>query len=273
MGDHANHISSATEMTETTTNSANTADETAADLVHVCRTKTLPRAQYRFYRALLLVFPERGAPPDQELLEQLARRFGVDLEATLAQLASQDLVQRDPTTGAITAAYPFSGVPKPHRVTLETDPDGPAGIQVYAMCALDALGIPLMLRRSALVTSVDALTGEEVRVLVRPTGADERADESGLAGWVASWEPSTAVVYACPEREQGASAGEVAAAYRCPATNFFATAEQAEEWRASRGSSTDVVLTPERALRRASARFGGVLDRLDGSDGPASLSD
>ena len=103
-------------------------------------------------------------------------------------------------------------------------------------------------------------------MLVRPAGEGERAAGSGLADWVASWEPFTAVVYACPEREKGASEGEVAAAYRCPATNFFATAEQAEQWRARHGSSTDVVLAHEDALRRAYARFGGVLDRLEGNE-------
>jgi Alkylmercury lyase len=260
----AHHVSqTASQTTTETTDETSPQPSDGADRVHVCRSTTLPRAQYRFYRALLLAFLERGAPPDRELLDQHARRFGVGLEATLTTLATHDLVQRHPATGAIRAAYPFSEMPTPHRVGLLADSDAPPAVEVYAMCALDALGIPLMLRRRALIASADVLTGEAVRMLVRPAGEGEWAAESGPADWVASWEPSTAVVYACPEREKGAGEGEVAAAYRCPATNFFATAEQ---WRASHGSSTDMVLAHEDALRQAHARFGGVLDRLEGDE-------
>src|SRR5262249_22014945 len=152
-----------TELSGTNPTRATSATGAAPDEVWVCSSATLPYAQYRFYRALLHVFAERGGPPDRQLVQQLARRFDVKLDATLSTLALDDLVQRNPTTGAITAAYPFSGVPQPHRVTLLTDPQGSAGRQLFAMCALDALGVPLMLRQSALVTSCDALTGEVVR--------------------------------------------------------------------------------------------------------------
>src|SRR5258706_507532 len=79
------------------------------------------------------------------------------LAATLADLAGHDLIQRDVATGRIRAAYPFSGVPTPHRVTLSRKAAGSpheradqhkrAEQQVFAMCALDALGIPLLLRQ------------------------------------------------------------------------------------------------------------------------------
>src|SRR5260221_2309110 len=195
MGDHARHDASAA---ETAVNTTTIVDGTAPDRVWVGWSATLPHAAYRFYRALLLVFPERGGPPDRATLRQLARRFGVGLQATLAQLASQDLVQRDPATGAITAAYPFSGVPQPHCVTLVTEPGGSLGVQVYAMCALDALGIPLMLRRPALVTSVDPQTGEAVRVRVWQVDAVAGGAENRLPGWWAEWEPATARVFAPP---------------------------------------------------------------------------
>src|SRR5260221_12433213 len=119
MGDPVRH-DARTATTATTASSAT--GNVAPDLVWVCRSATLPPAQYRFYRALLLVFPERGAPANREFLEQLASHFGVDLDATLTTLATHDLVQRDPTTSAITAAYPFSAGPKSHRLTLLPDP-------------------------------------------------------------------------------------------------------------------------------------------------------
>ena len=135
----------------------------ASDLILVCRSATLRPAEYQFYRALMLTFPATGPPPDHATLRTLAQRYAIPLEATLADMARQDLVQRDPTRGTIRAAYPFSGVPTVHRVTLLADFAGDAPIELYAMCALDALGIPLILRRDAFVTLVDALTGEAVR--------------------------------------------------------------------------------------------------------------
>jgi hypothetical protein len=235
--------------------------DATVDAVWVCRSATLPHAEYRFYRALLLVFPKRGSPPDRPALRHLARRFGVNLEATLTTLAAHDLVQRDPTTGAITAAYPFSGVPKPHRVTLLSDPGGSSGIQVYAMCALDALGIPLMLRRSALVTSLDPLTSEEVHVRVWREDAATSATESGLPGWRAEWQPATALVYARPE-DHTADSCDIASACRCPVTNFFTVLAHASQWAERHGAPGDVTLTPVEALPRADRRFGGILDRL-----------
>jgi Alkylmercury lyase len=235
--------------------------EAAPNMVWVCRSTTLPHAQYRFYRTILLVFPERGGPPDRELLERLAGRFDVDLDATLATLAIHDLVQRDPTTGTITAAYPFSGVPKPHRVTLLIDPQGSTGVQLYAMCALDALGVPLMLRRPALVTSVDALSGEAVHVRLWQEEVTARDAHSGVPGWRAAWEPGTAVVYARPE-DPTVDTRDIAAACRCPVTNFFTVPVQAHRWAERHGAPGDVLLASVEALQRAERRFGGLLDRL-----------
>jgi hypothetical protein len=195
------------------------------------------------------------------LLRQLARRFGVNLEATLSTLALHDLVQRDPTDGTLTAAYPFSGVPKPHRVTLLTDPKGSTGTHLYAMCALDALGIPLMLRSPALVTSLDPLTGEAVHVRVWQEEGSAGDTVSGLPDWRAAWDPSTAVVYARPE-DPTVDDSDIAAACRCPVTNFFTALAQAHRWAERNGAPGDVLLAPDEALQRAERRFGGLLDRL-----------
>lgn len=276
----------------TSTNGASGADEGAVDLIHVCRSAMLRRAEYQFYRTLLLAFPETGSPPDRATLRQRARRFGVPLEATLAVLAREDLIQRDPTTGAIRVAYPFSGVPTAHHVTLLADPvhssipatpadasnlDGAAGnagaapLSLYAMCALDALGAPLMLHRNALVTSVDPLTQEKIRVHIWQADAIDNTDaassgkDGGLPGWKAQWEPGAAVVYARPE-DPSADTSDIAAACRCPVTNFFATMAHARQWAEQHGSPGDVILSAAEALQRADRRFGGILDRLDKQD-------
>lgn len=232
--------------------------------VGVFHLATLPRAEYRFYRALLLAFPEHGGAPDRAALTRLASVCGVPLEPTLALLARKDCVRRDSTTGAIRAAYPFSGVPTPHRVTLPASGQGAAPTQIYAMCALDALGIPLMLRRSAVITSVDALTGGAVRVMVTPSDADAlESVAQGVAGWMATWEPATAAVFA--RHEQHDCTGDASCAC-CPLTNFFGAPAHAADWLATNGWPDGGLLTQAEALRRAHALFAGLLDGLADDD-------
>jgi hypothetical protein len=253
-------------------------EEAASDaeaLLLVRRSARLTSAAYRFYRAILLSFVAHSRPPDPDELADLAHKFDVPLASTLARMAAQDLLQRDPATGQIRAAYPFSGVPTPHRVTLFADQKGERtdeiAAQVYAMCALDALGVPLMLRRAALITSEDAHTGEAVNVLACPPAvALDVPATIPAADWQVSWDPASVVVYARPaehEAEHDAALYQ-AAGTSCPVTNFFATAEHAYTWATGHTESDGVVLTQVEALARASALFGGVLDRLEQVDGP-----
>ncbi len=251
-----------------------------ADWITVCRSARLQPMAYRFYRAVLLTFVEQGDAPDPAALRRLAKRFGVPLQTTLADLAAQDLLQRDPATGRIRAAYPFSGVPTLHRVALFADhgadrpqPPDQAEVQVFAMCALDALGIPLMLQRSVRIASSDALSGEPVRVTVRrPREMDGRSAAIAIADWQVEWDPAEMVVYARPEgHEVEHDAGRcIAEGTCCPVTNFFSSPAHASEWiarQAAAGSLDGLVLGRAEALARAQALFGGVLDRLAGESG------
>lgn len=230
------------------------------DLVPVCRSVRLPRPQYRFYRDILLAFPRHGAAPDPAALQRLAQQHHVPLQATLAQLAAHDLVQRDPTTGAIRAAYPFSGVPTIHRVLLVAGPRGEPSREVFAMCAVDALGIPLMLRRTASISSLDALTREPVRVWVAPEDTD--------AGWTTRWGPASAVVYARLEgHEHEHDCGSEAAGVCCPITNFFTSEAHAHTWIETHPHADGRVFSQQEALRHAASLFAGVLDRMAADEG------
>jgi hypothetical protein len=215
---------------------------------------------------------------------QLAEEWGVPLEPTLADLATQDLVQRDPATGRIRAAYPFSGVPTPHHVALFSDHSGERTDQieatVFAMCALDALGIPMLLRRAALITSVDPHTGEAIRVLARilPEVSGSHAPLPA-SEWRMAWDPRSAVVYARPpSHEAKHDAGVCLAEWTCcPVTNFFATVASAQAWICHRTALEPAavldghVLDQQEALERAHTLFAGVLERL--TSDPASPLD
>jgi hypothetical protein len=251
------------------------AESAAEDLVTVCRSARLTPAAYRFYRAILLSFVVHSRAPDPDDVAELAHEFEIPLASILARMAAQDLLQRDPATGQIRAAYPFSGVPTPHRVTLFADQSGAhteeIAAQVYAMCALDALGVPLMLRRAALITSVDAHSGEAIGVLIHPPAdAPEPPAAIPVADWRVRCDPASVVVYARPaEHEAEHDAGKChAEGTCCPITNFFATPMSAQAWMAQRRApkpavaQDGLILDQQEALKRAHALFAGVLDRL-----------
>jgi hypothetical protein len=190
----------------------------------------------QLYWAIVLAFPELGGPPDPAWVAQRATALGIDAEATLAEFAVRDLLQRDPASGAITAAYPFSGVPTPHQVVLA------GGEPVYAMCAIDALGIPFMFERDGTVISTDPTDGRPIRVEVR--------------GGQARWDPPGAAVLVGSVGESGS-----AAATRCPVINFFASAPTAEAYLRSHPTVTGKVVDRDAALEAGKRVFGtsGVL--------------
>ena len=84
-----------------------------------------------------------------------------------------DLVHTAPD-GQVEVAYPFSRRSTGHTVHLTGHPP------VAAMCAIDALGIPLMTGTDGVIDSTDPITGASIRI-------DRRGD-----GW--TWPPATAVV-------------------------------------------------------------------------------
>lgn len=104
------------------------------------------------HRRILRAFAEGIAPAAERPVEWAALE-DVDVEDAMGGLAARDLVHRDPGTGGVADAYPFSGPPTRHRVRLS------AGVEVFAICAIDALGIAFMLDEATTVRSADPETG------------------------------------------------------------------------------------------------------------------
>ncbi len=97
---------------------------------------TLPPARRRLHRALLDWLLATGAVWPEE---ELARAAGVDpatLPELMAELVAADYVATD-GAGKPVCLYPLSPAPTPHLVRIDGQPR-------YAMCAIDALGIPAM---------------------------------------------------------------------------------------------------------------------------------
>jgi Alkylmercury lyase len=96
--------------------------------------------------AIYRITAERGRVPSHE---DVARSVGAAPEAVreaFARLASQRLLLLERDGATIRMAPPFSGVPTQHRVIAD-------GIEYFANCAWDALGIPAALHKTAEVQS------------------------------------------------------------------------------------------------------------------------
>lgn len=184
-------------------------------------------------QAALRAFADTGSPPVAGELDRVADRCGRRSDDVLRELADEDYLTLDPA-GAVRAAYPFSAAATRHRARIE------GGAEVWAMCAVDALGIAAMLDRAVVIDSSDPLTGEPIRLHTQPDAA--RA------------EPPETVVYL------GGRPGSGPAAKTCCAeVNFFSSPHSAARWAvihpATRGefASLDAAATLGRAV------FGGLL--------------
>jgi hypothetical protein len=163
------------------------------------RQERLPGPLRELHRAVLRRFLEAGAPPTARWLRQAAADGGLD-GAALDALAAADAVHV--VNEVVAVAYPFSGTPTPHRVQLDGLP------AVYAMCAIDALGLPLMAGRDGQVTSAGPHDGTPIEVTVRD------------GAW--SWDPAGTVVVAGQAADCGAGCGSFEV--MCPNTAFHASA-------------------------------------------------
>jgi len=105
-----------------------------------------------------------GGPPPGEI----AARLGSDVDSVLEsyrRLRAQRLLALEADGSSIRMAPPFSGVPTQHIV--EAD-----GIQYFANCAWDALGIPAALQKAATVHSRCARSGEPFQLNVSLQGPE-----------------------------------------------------------------------------------------------------
>lgn len=185
------------------------------------------------------------SPAARQLHRAILNHFAITGKALqveselLAELHDHDVIRLD-ERGQIRAAYPFSGAPTPHVVQIQ---DGPA---VYAMCAIDALGMAAMLGRGVTITSTDALSGQQVRVEIFREHA--------------SWVPDTAAVFVGSKDGGTQNCCATAAADRCCGVmNFFASAENAKAWASEHPDVDGVVLTKEQALHLGVDIFGRLL--------------
>jgi alkylmercury lyase len=198
------------------------------------RQAALPGPLRGLHRAVLRRFLDTGAPPTARWIRQAAVGRGLEA-AVLDQLDAADAVHV--VNGVVAVAYPFSGTPTPHRVWLDGLP------AVYAMCAIDALGLPAMAGRDGRITSADPADGTLIEVTVRD------------ATW--SWAPAGTVVVAGRAAGCGTDGGSFEV--MCPHTVFQASRSSARAWLAGRGGLDAEILDQEAAIECGRLNFGTLL--------------
>lgn len=115
--------------------------------------------------AIYQLTAETGGPP---ALITVAERITAEPELVrqaYARLRANRVLFLEPDGVTIRMAPPFSGVPTQHRVTVD-------GIQYYANCAWDALGIPAALHRPGVVRSRCGQSLEPLVLPVHETGPE-----------------------------------------------------------------------------------------------------
>lgn len=198
------------------------------------RQAALPGPLRGLHRAVLRQFLGTGAPPTARWIRQAAADRGLDATA-LEQLDAADAVHV--VNEVVAVAYPFSGTPTAHRVWLDGLP------AVYAMCAIDALGLPAMAGRDGRITSADPADGTPIEVTVR--------------GGAWSWTPAGAVVVAARSAGCGPDGGSFQV--MCPHTAFHASRSSARAWLASRDALDAEILDQEGAIECGRLNFGTLL--------------
>jgi hypothetical protein len=200
------------------------------------RQACIPAPLRDLHRAILRQFLHTGTPPTAAWITGTAADRGLDATA-LADLEAADLVRT--ADGKVTVAYPFSGTPTRQQVELDGFP------AVYAMCAIDALGLPAMAGRDGQITATDPCDDGPVQVSVR--------------GRTWRWSPPDAVVVYGRAADCGTDCGSWEA--MCPHTTFHASRDSAQAYLAARPGVDGEVLGQQAAIDLGRHIFGPLLGR------------
>jgi len=146
-----------------------------------------------------------GRTPTTREMQLSLKKSDDKIIRDLNELEKKDILLRKRGTQEIVSIYPFSLTPTEHQIILEN------GVKLFAMCAVDALGIPIMFNRNVKIVSkceeckgkiTIEIKNEEIAWISHPN--------------IMIWSPG----------RQIAPAAETT----CPSVNFFCCKEHLEEW-------------------------------------------
>ncbi|GAA1604914.1 MULTISPECIES: alkylmercury lyase family protein [Kribbella] len=218
-----------------------TAAATPGDVLSAWRTRAVPMdpVEKAVHQMILRGFAARGVPPNDADLDQAVASSGRAPADVLSALHEVDAIRLD-ADGQVAVAYPFSASPTRHRVHIAPPNPAGVGVDVYAMCAIDALGIAPMLGRNTRVESVDITTGRPISV--------------ASTGGRTTWQPAGAVVFIGADAGGGPSADCC-----CDYLNFFTDHAAAQVWTSSHPGVPGQILNPAEAGDLATHLFWPLL--------------
>lgn len=193
----------------------------------------LTREEKKARDYILTFISQYGSVPGPEAIQAALGLPSVDQASwLLASLEGKGILYRDPRSRVIVSAYPLSLMPTEHVVTLSD------GRKVYAMCALDSLGIPLTFAKDATIRSVCHHCRRPATIRIG-------------AGKVAAVDPASTIVW------PNGVLGDVWAEKACPFINFFCSQEHLARWKAESGTQdAGLTMTVDQAMDRAREIFG-----------------
>lgn len=129
------------------------------------KTQTLKDEEERVRQFILNHFPKSGRAPIQSEIEKGTSIKSEEIDRVLEKLDRVDIIYLK--EGVIEGAYPFSNSPTDFQLTF------PDGQEAFAMCAIDALGIPFMFDSDLKIDSACAYCGEDTEITVENGGITE----------------------------------------------------------------------------------------------------
>ncbi len=188
-------------------------------------------------RVAVMVHALQGRPANTQSLGAATGMHPDEVAAALTSLHEAGALYLH--DGAVVAAYPFSLVPTPHRVTI-------GAVTVYANCAVDALAVPPMADEPARIASVCGYCGTAITVAMRGEG-------------LLRYEPAAPVVF-YPEKECCAPGPSVLT--RCPHIQFFCGRDHALRWQEAHPELRGDVLDLAAAVAFSKEHFSGTIDAV-----------
>lgn len=147
-----------------------------------------------------------GRSPTIEELQFSLKKPSEEIIHSLGDLEKKgDFLLRKRGSQEIVSVYPLSLTPTKHHITLEN------GIKLFGMCAVDALGAPIMFNKNAKIVSYCKECEQEITIEIRNEEITFMSH------------PNMTI---CSPKTQVYPAAETT----CPFVNFFCSKEHADEW-------------------------------------------
>lgn len=148
-----------------------------------------------------------GRTPTIKEIGSSIRKSNKEVINILNELETKDLILRRKGTQEIVSIYPLSTIPTRHQLILDS------GKKLFAMCAVDALGMPIMFNRDVKIVSRCEKCKQEINIEVKKEEIISKSHSQ-----IMIWSP----------KHQEARQAETC----CPKINFFCSKRHLQEWEA-----------------------------------------